>query len=128
MFYGFLKQQAVKETGLEIVDSDNGSGLTIQFTRTIFNDASDHAFFGYKGFEGVDYAILSPRIDSHELRLNGYSIAPTSDKKQLETCRGVIQRTIEYYRVFGLESQIFLSLQKLILKRNFLGHCELCPD
>jgi hypothetical protein len=59
----------------------------------LLNDACDHAFFGYKGFEGVDYAILSQRIDSHELRLNGYAIASAGDKK-----------------------------------RNFLGHCELCPD
>lgn len=32
------------------------------------------------------------------------------------------------YELKELESNIFLSLQKLILKRNFLGHCELCPD
>ena len=145
-FYQLLKQKVMKETGLVIADSDDIPGLTAHFIRTIFNDACDHAFFGHKGFEGVDYAILSPRIDSHELRLGGYTIASVSDKKQLETCQEVHQRMMKYYRdpknypmelkegisvwheLKGLESKIFLSLQKLILKRNFLGHCELCPD
>jgi hypothetical protein len=144
--YNLLKQQAVKETSLEIADSGNDSSLTSHFTRTIFNDGCDHAFFGYKGFEGVDYAILSPKTDWHELRLNGYTIVSASEKKQLETCQAAHQRIMEYYRIpdnyppefkqsinawqelKGLESRIFLSFQKLILKRNFLGHCELCPD
>jgi hypothetical protein len=146
VFYQSLRQEAMKKTGLVIAELDDISGLTNHFARTIFNDACDHGFFGYKGFEGVDYVILSPRMDSHELRLDGYTIASASDKKQLETCQEAHQRMMEYYRVSdnyppefkesisklhelkGLESRIFLSLQKLILKRNFLGHCELCPD
>lgn len=145
-FYQSLKQKVMKETGLVIADSNDSLGLTSHFARTIFNDALDHAFFGYKGFEGVDYAILSPRFDSLELRLDGYTIASASDRKQLEISQKAHQRTMKYYRIpgnyspelkegisiwhelKGLESRIFLSLQKLILKRNFLGHCELCPD
>ncbi|MFC1957548.1 hypothetical protein ACFLX0_01865 [Chloroflexota bacterium] len=145
-FYSLLKQQAVKETGLVIANSDDSLGLTSHFVRTIFNDACDHAFFGYKGFEDVDYAILSPRIYSHELRLDGYQIASAADKETLKMCQEVHQRVMAYYRdpknypqefkegisiwfeLKELESDIFLSLQKLILKRSFLGHCELYPD
>jgi len=145
-FYSFLKQQAMKETSLAIADTDDRAGLTTHFVHTIFYDACDHGFFGHKGFEGVDYVILSSRVDSHELRIAGYSIALVSDKKQLESCQEVHQRMMKYYRdpknyppelkegisvwyeLKGLESKIFLSFQKLILKRNFLGHCELCPD
>ena len=94
----------------------------------------------------MDYAISLPGIDSHELRLDGYTIASAGDKKQLEICQEAHQRMMGYFRdpnnhpqefkesisiwheLKGLESEIFLSLQKLILKRSFLGHCELCPD
>jgi hypothetical protein len=148
-FYYLLRQRVVKlvkKTEMVITNSDNSLGLTPQFVLTIFNDAYDHALFGYKGFEGVDYAILSPRVDTLELRLNGYTIASAKDKKQLEMCQQAHQRMMKYYRVpknyppefkegvsirhelKDLESEIFLSLQKLILKRNFLGHCDLCPD
>ncbi len=145
-FYQSLKEEATKKTGMGIAGSDDILGLTIHFARTVFNDACDHAFFGYKGFEGVDYAILSPRTDSHELRLDGYTVASASDKKQLEMCQEAHQCTMKYYRISdnrppefkeaisiwgelkGLEQEVFLSLQKLILKRSFLGHCELCPD
>lgn len=145
-FYHLLKQKVVEETGMVIADSDDSLGLTSYFVRTIFNDACDHAVFGYKGFEGVDYAISSPRIDLHELRLDGYTIASAGDKKQLERCQEIHGRIMDYFRdpnnhpqefkegtsiwheLKGLESEIFLSLQKLILKRSFLGRCELCPD
>ncbi|MDP2931500.1 MAG: hypothetical protein Q8O05_03245 [Chloroflexota bacterium] len=145
-FYHLLRQQVAEETGLVIADSDGSPGLSSHFARTIFNDACEHAFFGYKGFEGVDYAIHSPRIDWHELRLDGYTIASADDKRQLERCQEVNHRMMDYFRdprnrpqelqqsikiwleLKRLESEISLSLQKLILKRSFLGHCELCPD
>ena len=145
-FYHLLRQQVARETGLAIADLDDSPGLTSQFARTIFIDACDHAFFGYNGFEGVDYAISLPRIDWHELRFDGYTIASADDKKQLKKCQEVHQRMMDYFRdpnnypkefqlsvdiwpkLKGLESKIFLSLQKLIIKRSFFGHCELCPD
>jgi len=120
--------------------------LLSHFVSTIFGDACDHAFWGYKGFEGVDYAINSQRNDWHELRLDGYTIASAVDKKQLERCQEIHGRMMDFFRdpnnhpeelkqshkiwleLKELESQISLSLQKLILKRTFLGHCELCPD
>jgi hypothetical protein len=145
-FYKSLKEEATKKTGMSIAGSDDIPGLKINYARTIFNDACDHAFFGNKGFEAVDYTIISKRTNLLELRLDGYSIASACDKKQLEKCQEVHQCTMKYYRISnnrpqdfkegisiwlelkGLEQEIFLSLQKLILKRSFLDHCELCPD
>lgn len=145
-FYHLLRQQVEKETGLTIVDSGNNPGLSSHFALTIFRDACDHAFFDYKGFEGVDYAIHSPRSDWHELKLDGYTIASEGDKKHLEMCKEVHQRMMDHFRdpknqpqelknsvliwhqLKELESEIGLALQKLILKRSFLGRCELCPD
>jgi len=145
-FYHFLKERVREETGLTIVDLGNSPSLDSLFAVTIFNDACDHAFWGYKGFEGVDYAINSQRNDWHELRLDGYTIASAVDKKQLERCQEIHGRMMDFFRdpnnhpaelkqshkiwleLKKLESQISLSLQKLILKRSFLGHCELCPD
>ena len=145
-FYNLLRQQVAEETGLLIADSNGSPGLTSHFARTIFKDACEHAFFDYRGFEGVDYAIHSSRIDWHELMFDGYTIASADDKKQLERCQEVHRRMMDYFRELdnrpqelqqsikiwlelkGLESEISLSLQKLILKRSFLGHCELCPD
>jgi len=145
-FYNLLRQQVAEETGLVIADSNGSPGLTSHFARTIFNDACEHAFFDYNGFEGVDYAVHTLRIDWHELMFDGYTIASADDKEQLERCQEVHRRMMDYFRELdnrpqelqqsikiwlelkGLESEIFLSLQKLVLKRSFLGHCELCPD
>jgi len=145
-FYYLLRQQVTKEPGMVIADSDDSPGLSSHFVHTIFNDACEHAFFDYRGFEGVDYAIHSSKIDWHELRFDGYTIASADDKKQLERCQEVHKRIMDYFRnpdnrpqelqqsikiwleLKRLESEISLSLQKLILKRSFLGHCELCPD
>lgn len=145
-FYHLLRQQVVEETGLVIVDSDDIPSLTSHFAHTIFKDACDHSFFGYKGFEGVDYAVNSIRLDWHELRFDGYTIALAVDKKQLEKCQEVHQRMMDYFRdprnhpeelqkgihtwpkLKELEVEIALTLKKLILKRTFLGRCELCPD
>jgi len=145
-FYHLLKQRAVKETGLKVGDSPEGSGLTLHFAKTIYSDICDHAFFGYKGFEQVDYAIHSPRPDCPELRFDGYTIASVIDKAALERCQEVHQRMMVYFRdphnypqelkrgmkdwsrLKELESQSNLALQKLILKRTFAGRCELCPD
>lgn len=145
-FYHLLKQQAIEETGLEIADSDDSHGLTFHFAYTIFKDTCNHAFFGYKGFEGVNYAIHPLKFDWHELRFDGFTIALSSDKGQLEKSQEVHRRIMDYFRdpdnrpqelqqsvkiwleLKRLESEISLSLQKLILKRSFLGHCELCPD
>ena len=145
-FYHLLKQRAVKETGLKVRDSPEGSGLTLHFAKTIYSDICDHAFFGYKGFEQVDYAIHSPRPDCPELRFDGYTIASVIDKAALERCQEMHQRMMVYFRdphnypqelkrgmkdwsrLKELESQSNLALQKLILKRTFAGRCELCPD
>jgi hypothetical protein len=145
-FYCLLKQQATEETGLEIADSYDSHGLTSHFSHTIHKDACDHAFFGYKGFEGVDYAVNSLRLDWHELRFDGLTIALACDKEQLERCQEVHCRMMDCFRhphnrpqelqkgvhiwhqLKELESEIGLALQKLILKRSFPGRCELCPD
>lgn len=145
-FYCLLKRQATEETGLEIADSDDSHGLTSHFAHTIHKDACDHAFFGYKGFEGVDYAVNSLRLDWHELRFDGLTIALAGDKEQLERCQEVHRRMMDCFRdphnhpqelqkgvliwpqLKELESEIGLALQKLILKRSFPGRCELCPD
>ena len=145
-FYYLLKQQATEETGLEIADSNDSQGLTSLFADTVYKDACDHAFFGYKGFEGVDYAVNSPRLDWYELCFDGWTIALAGDKEQLERCQEVHYRMMDYFRnshnlpqefkksvqiwpqLKKLESEISLALQKLVLKRSFPGRCELCPD
>jgi hypothetical protein len=145
-FYHLLRQQAIEETGLEIAHLDGNHGLTFHFAYSIFKDTCDHTFFGYKGFEGVDYTIHPLNIDGYELRFDGFTIALAGDKGQLGKSQEVHRRIMDYFRVpnnqpeelrngadilsqlEGLESEINLALQKLVLKRNFLGRCELCPD
>jgi hypothetical protein len=108
--------------------------------------ARNSSHFDYKGFEGVDYTIHPLKIDLYELRFDGFTIALTGDKGQLEKSQEVHRQMMNYFRdrnnqpeelkngvdilsqLKGLESEISLALQKLVLKRSFLGHCELCPD
>lgn len=118
----------------------------LDFARTIFKDACDHAFSGYRGFEGVDYDIASSTVNRLELRFGGYVIASAGNKQSLEKCQVVHSRMMDYLRdsdsqpleltdsmkkwalLKGLERSIGLALQKLILRRSFDGRCELCPD
>ncbi len=145
-FYGLLRQQATEETGLEIVDSYDSTGLTSHFAHVIHKDVCAHAFFGHQGYEEVNYAINALRHDRHELRFDGLTIALAGDKKLLERCQEVHRRIMDYFRdrhnhppelqrgiqiwpqLNELEAEIDLALQKLILKRTFSGRCELCPD
>lgn len=147
-FYCLLKKQVAKETGLEIANSYDSHcrGLTSHFAYSIHKDACDHAFLGYKGFEGVDYGINSLGPDWHELRFDGLTIVLAGEKELLERCKEVHRRMMDYFRVphnhpqefqrgielwhqlKELESEIGMALQKFILKRTFPGRCELCPD
>jgi hypothetical protein len=145
-FYNLLGQRAIQESGLAITDSDDERGLKSGFARSVFINACYPALFGYRGFEGADYAVISPRKEWYGLRFDGYDIGVANDKKVLEKCQVIHSKMLDYYRdssnhplelqtsvkirlgLQNLESEIFLELQKLILKRSFLGRCDLCPD
>ncbi len=145
-FYHRVKGQAIKQTGMTISDSEDKIGLSSYFAYTIYTDACDHAFFKYRGLEGVDYSITSPRDDWYQLRFGQFPLASADNKEQLEWCQEIHSRMIKdfcdarnqpqeltnsisvWHRVTELESKISLELQKLILKRRFHGWCELCPD
>jgi len=71
---------------------NSSHGPTSDFAHTIHKDACDHAFFGYKGFEGVDYGINPLRPDWYELRFDGLTIALMGDKEELERCQEVHHR------------------------------------
>lgn len=145
-FYGLIRQEVREKTDLKTVEDYDSPGLTPHFAQAIYKDTCDHAFFGYKGFEGADYAVTSRRPDWHELRFDGLTIALSSDAEWLERYREVHQRMMGHfrdprnrpqqlekgiqiwYRLKELETEIDLALHKLTLKRTFPGRCELCPD
>ncbi|HEX9896277.1 MAG TPA: helix-turn-helix domain-containing protein [Dehalococcoidales bacterium] len=145
-FYQNVKGQAIKQTGMPISDSEDKIGVSSYFAYSIYTDACDHAFFKYRGLEGVDYSITSPRADWYQLRFGQFSLASAENKEQLERCQEIHSKMIKdfrdarnqpqelingismWHRVTELESAISLELQKLMLKRSFHGQCELCPD
>ena len=92
--YCFLGQQDRERTGLEIIDTQDATSLTSHFVSTIYHDASAHAFFSYKGFEGVTYAINGLKPDWHELRFDGMTIALAGDIGLLERCQEVHDRLV----------------------------------
>jgi hypothetical protein len=145
-FYNLLGQSAMSESGLAVTGSDDEPGLKSGFAHSVFINACYPALFGFGGFEGADYAVISPRKEWYGLRFDGYDIGAASDKKVLNKCQAIHRQMLDYYcepsnhplelqtsvkirlGLQNLESEIFLELQKLILKRSFLGRCDLCPD
>jgi hypothetical protein len=145
-FYYLLRKQVTAKTGLSVTEADKQPGLTPHFARTVFTDAYSHALFGPRGFEGVAHTIASTRDHWYQLRLNGYAIASASNKRLLKRCQKIHSQMLDYYRdsrnhskglkisidirlrLEKLESEIFLMLQKLILRHTFLGRRDLCPD
>lgn len=145
-FYGLIEQQATKEIEFAIPAGGNRPGLTSDFVLTIVDDAWAHAFRGAKAFEGVQYSIIPSDAGRYDLRLGGYAIATSDDKQALTESQYIHSNLLNVFRdkanyaksltpgiermtkINGLESLMFVSLQKLILKRTFAGRCDLCPD
>jgi len=145
-FYGLIERQATEETGFKIISGDESPGLTADFVFTIVSDVWAHAFHGAEGLEGTDYSTNPSTAGRYDLRVAGYVIATSDDRQALAESQHVHRRLMHHYRskrshansleaaikciknIKSLEPVMFVSLQKLILKRTFEGRCELCPD
>lgn len=145
-FWRLIKRQAEGRTGLRILTRLDEPRLIWHFPHNIYEDACAHAFFGYRGWEGLAYEIASPKPDWFELRQGGTPLACSSIKDEMERCLQAHQEMMEEHRssdqrtpelrkaveILGhlkeLETRIAPELERLRLKRTFPGRCDVCPD